>query len=337
MATRKFESIKLGLFVITMLIIFTYGIYRLGNSKSFFGNSIELYCEFDDAKGLREGNNVRFNGIAIGTVSKIEIKDHKTLLIAMDVDKSITNYMKTDAVATINSDGLVGNMVINVKNSSDQNSEFVKDGTILNGVDNSGLDSVVQSLSGTNEKIIQIVDNLVDITGAINEGEGTVASLLDDPMLASNLKASVAAMNTTIRKINSMANTFDRMLKETESGKNNLGYLFSDNSLSEQINGVSNNLDSLTSYKIDPILNDLSITSRELKTSSESINSVLTKMQEDNTIVDRLLHDTLLMHNLNQSLLQINQGTMKFDETMGALQQQWLIKRLLRKYKDEEN
>ncbi len=87
---------------------------------------------------------------------------------------------------------------------------------------------------------------------------------------------------------------------------------------------------------MDPILDDLSVTSKELKSAVVNIRDILDKMQQEDRVLNHLLYDTTLMVNINESLKQINDGTLKFDETMGALQQQWLIKRLLRKYKDDK-
>ena len=336
MAIKKFESLRLGVFVVIIFILFTYGVYRVGNSQNFLGNSIELYCDFNDVMGLREGNNVRFNGIAIGTVSEIEFLSPNELRVTMDVDKKLTRFMDKNAVATINSDGLVGNMVVNIKNLGEQSGEFIKDGDVLESIGDSGIDSVMRSLSGTNEKIIKIVDNLVGITESISKGKGTISTLLDDPDIALDFKSSMSKLNATIGKFGTIAHSFESMIKKAEGGESNLGYILTDNSLSDKVNSISNNIDTITSYKLDPILDDLSVTSKELKSAIVNIREILDKMQQEDRVLNHLLYDTSMMVNINESLKQINDGTLKFDETMGALQQQWLIKRLLRKYKDDK-
>lgn len=336
MAIKKIESVKLGMFVTIIFILFTYGVYRVGNSQTFLGNKIELFCEFDDVMGLRAGNNVRFNGIVVGTVNEISFVNPYLLSVSLEVDKSMTKYMQKNAVAKINSDGLVGNMVVNIRNLEEGNTDFISPGDVIKGVGDAGIDSVMRSLSGTNDKIIRIVDNLVEVTQSISDGEGTIATLLHDPDITRDFKSSMTNLNNTISRIGTITKSLEDIIVKAQNGEGNLGYLLVDNSLSEDFSKISQNLDSLTSEKVDPILKDMSETSESLKVTVHSIREIIEKMQGDDLVLNHLLYDTSMMHNINTSLQQINDGTLKFDEIMGALQEQWLIKRLLRKYKDDK-
>ena len=71
---------KLGMFVITGLVLFIGTIYFVGKQKNLFGNTFHLKAQFKTVSGLKEGNNVRFSGINIGTVSGIELITEKRTL-----------------------------------------------------------------------------------------------------------------------------------------------------------------------------------------------------------------------------------------------------------------
>src|SRR4028118_111422 len=66
---------KLGMFVITGLLLFTGTIYFVGKQKNMFGSTFHLIAHFKSAGGLKEGNNVRFSGINIGSVNSILLTD----------------------------------------------------------------------------------------------------------------------------------------------------------------------------------------------------------------------------------------------------------------------
>ena len=69
------SSWKLGMFVTIGLIVFAVAIYFVGKQKSLFGSTFQLTAHFKTAGGLKEGNNVRFSGINIGSVNTITLTD----------------------------------------------------------------------------------------------------------------------------------------------------------------------------------------------------------------------------------------------------------------------
>ena len=62
---------KLGMFVIIGLLLFVSTIYYVGKQNNLFGDTFHLKTTFKNVSGLKEGNNVRFSGINVGTVNEI--------------------------------------------------------------------------------------------------------------------------------------------------------------------------------------------------------------------------------------------------------------------------
>ena len=108
------QKIKLGLFVVIGTILFVSVIYFMGNKQNLFGNTITIKAIFGNVNGLQKGNNVRFAGIDIGTVNEIEMINDSSIVVNMVIKKKMINHIKKNAIATINSDGLVGNMIVNI-------------------------------------------------------------------------------------------------------------------------------------------------------------------------------------------------------------------------------
>ena len=108
------QKIQLGIFVIIGTIVFLAAIYFVGNKQNMFGNTSNLKAVFANVNGLQPGNNVRYAGIDIGTVTEIEMINDTTININMLIDNKIMHHIQKNAVATISSDGLVGNMIVNI-------------------------------------------------------------------------------------------------------------------------------------------------------------------------------------------------------------------------------
>lgn len=72
---------KLGLFVALGLAIFVFFIFFIGKNKNVFSSTISLNSCFDNVNGLAVGNNVRFAGIKVGTVTDIQIINDTTVKV----------------------------------------------------------------------------------------------------------------------------------------------------------------------------------------------------------------------------------------------------------------
>src|SRR5436190_20177628 len=95
---------KLGMFVVIAILLFVVTIYFVGKQKNLFGSTLHLKAQFKTVSGLKEGNNVRFSGINVGTINDIELTD-SFVLVDLVIKKEVQDFIKTDATASIGSDG----------------------------------------------------------------------------------------------------------------------------------------------------------------------------------------------------------------------------------------
>ena len=85
MRTRKIDTVKLGLFVLTGLVLLILTLYTLGKNRDLFGARFELKTHFEDVNGLVPGNNVRYSGIDIGSVSGVAILNDTVIEVVMSI------------------------------------------------------------------------------------------------------------------------------------------------------------------------------------------------------------------------------------------------------------
>ena len=114
MKKEQSTYIKLGLFVVAGSIILMVGAYMLGNQPNMFSSTFEITTRFKNVNGLQEGNNVRFSGIQVGTVSKIVMENDTSVRVHMIIEDDVRQHLRRNAIAMVGSDGLVGSMLINI-------------------------------------------------------------------------------------------------------------------------------------------------------------------------------------------------------------------------------
>ena len=72
MATTR-DPFRLGVFLLAGTLVLAVGLYLLGSKRNLFSRTIAVQAYFQHVGGLRPGNNVRYMGINVGTVERIEL------------------------------------------------------------------------------------------------------------------------------------------------------------------------------------------------------------------------------------------------------------------------
>jgi len=330
MAKKNLNTIRLGGFILLAFVLFTYGLYRIGDQHSFLSSHLTLFVDFTDVKGLRSGNNVRYAGITIGSVEDIQILNDTTLRVRLAVDLDTKDYLRKNARAEISSSGLVGNMLVNIRPGPGR-ADLVSAGDVLPTTKSVEVTEMVDLLASSNQRIEQITEQLLQITEKINGGQGSMAMMLNDEQMAAHLGQSMQQMAATSRSLNTASRDLSELLTEVKAGQGNLGYLLRDTSLKVQINRLSGHIDTLVTVRTEPVLDSLEMLTSSLSDASQSIRSLVDDLDEGESVISALLADSTLTEDLRATLQNLEQGTDKFDENMKALQYSWPFRKYFRR------
>ncbi len=154
MKKKSINAIKLGVFVLTGLTLLIFSLYLVGKNKSLFGTRFELKAHFKDVNGLLVGNNVRFSGIDVGSVLDIMILNDTVIEVTMNLNKDIKGFIRNNSVASIGTDGLIGNRVVNIEPMGGDK-PFVKGGERLPSREEINTDQMLQTLNRTNQTVVK--------------------------------------------------------------------------------------------------------------------------------------------------------------------------------------
>ena len=322
MKNRPAQNFRLGLFVILGTVLFIVGVYLIGQRQDMFKKTFTISAYFQNVSGLQKGNNVRYSGIDIGTVKDITMINDSTIKIDMNIDEKIIIHIKKYAIATISSDGLVGNMIINIVPGKGKES-VIKNGDIIESYSKIGTDDILSTLSVSSENAAILTSDLLKITTAMLEGEGTVGLLLNDTIMAQDLKQSVNNLKMASRGAANTINELNSIISSIKTNDNTvLGMILND---------------SISGQKLKSLVTNLETSSLELENLVKNTNTVVNDIQTNQGYLNYILNDSTLVNSLKSTLKNINEGTDKFNQNMEALKHNFLTRGYFKKLERQEN
>ena len=210
------KKIKTGLFVLVSIALLLVLLFLIGNHKNLFSNTISVYANFNNIAGTKEGNYVRFAGINIGTVESIKIINDTTVQLQLSIEKKVQPYLKADALASIGSDGLMGDKLIQIAPGTSA-SPLVKDGGTLLTTPPVNVDKIMNNLAKVADNAAVLTAGLSNIIDKVNNGKGSIGRLLGDTKLANNLESTIKNANETVGSIKKTANSVTENMQAAKS------------------------------------------------------------------------------------------------------------------------
>lgn len=313
------QKIRLGLFIIIGSILFFAAIYFIGNKQNLFGNTSNLKAVFANINGLQVGNNVRYAGIDIGTVKAIEMINDTTVTVEMIIDTKIMTHIKKNAIATINSDGLVGNMIVNIIPGKGV-SQLVANGDTLKSYSRIGADAMLETLNVTNENAALLTADLLKITQEITKGNGTAGLLINDTIMAQDLKETIHYLKKTT--------------KGTAESVANLNQIILSLNQKDNVIGVINDKEVAT--KMKTIISNLEKSSVEIDKVVTNLNATVVNIKDGKGALNYLSNNPELVQKIDSTMNNINKASIKLNEDLEALKHNFLFRGYFKKQEKEK-
>ncbi len=308
------QKIRLAIFVILGLLLFILCIYFIGSKRQMFGNTDHLKATFTNVGGLQLGNNVRYSGINVGTVRGIEMVNDSTINVDMIIDKAMLPHIKKNAIATIGSDGLVGSMIINIVPGKDT-APAVQPGDFIQSFNRVRTDDILNTLNITNQNAALLTTDLLKITKEITQGKGTVGILLNDSILANDIKKTMHYLKITTQG--------------TSESVANLKVLIV--SLNEKNNVIGVLRDTAVASKIKKVVVNLNETSEGINKVVTNLNATILNAKEGKGALNYLSNNPQLVRKIDSTMTNINKASEQLNENLEALKHNILFRGYFRK------
>jgi phospholipid/cholesterol/gamma-HCH transport system substrate-binding protein len=186
---------KLGMFVTIGLLLFIMAVYFIGKQKNLFGSTFHITSQFKTVSGLEVGNNVRFSGINIGTVEEIRLINDSSVVVSMVIKDEVREFIKTDARASIGSDGLMGDKVLTITPGVKSTKVIENNGAIasINGIE---MNDIMKSVKKSVDNVGVISEELAIFSHSMNNGNGALARLVRDDKMANSVTNTLSNLES---------------------------------------------------------------------------------------------------------------------------------------------
>lgn len=321
------RPVIVGIFILLGLVILVVTIFTLGGQKKTFVKSFTIHAVFNDVGGLIKGGNVWFLGVKVGTVKKISFHGNSQVEVAMSIENNAQSLIHKDAMAKIGSDGLIGNKII-VIYGGDSTLPHVVTNDFLNVTTALSTEDMLTTLQANNKNLLEITQNFKSISKKIDSGKGALASLINDPAMASKL-------NSTINKLEATVSNFKTVSLASKNVLSNL------QSFSGKINKPGNTVNDLVSdtvmyESIKEILSQLVKSADAVAKFTTNLKTVSERLNQKDNIAGVLLNDSSTASSVKGTLKNLEKSSKKLDQDLEALQHNFLLRGFFRK-KEKEN
>jgi phospholipid/cholesterol/gamma-HCH transport system substrate-binding protein len=210
------QKMKTGGLVLVGFILLVLAVFFIGSQKNLFDSTFRVHVKYTNVSGLQSGNFVRFTGINVGTVESIRILNDSTVMVTLAIQKSVQQFIKKDAWASIGSDGLMGDKIVLIEHGSDT-APVVQDNGFLDGDDPVEMSSILARMGDVADNATILTGNLAEIVYKINNGEGSLGRLINSDQLARNLEGTMASTQQTVQSIRKGAEGFSDNMEAVKS------------------------------------------------------------------------------------------------------------------------
>jgi phospholipid/cholesterol/gamma-HCH transport system substrate-binding protein len=337
MATKRIDNVKLGIFVLVGLVMLIFALYMVGKDTNLFSRNYVLKVRFDNVSGLMVGNDVRYSGIQVGTVKRLTLLNDTIIEVTMLVDEKMKIYIHKSDIASIGTDGLVGNKLINITPGKDK-SQLAGDDDILKVKPSINTDEMMEVLNKTNKNIAVISEDLKSTVQRLNNSTA-FWKILNEKSLPDNLKSALSNIrnaaskadnamlnirNATV-KADDMVADLQNVVQNLKNGKGSLGGILQDTALLVNLNAAVD--------KIKIVGDNASDLANELNSLTDGVKQ---DINSGKGTMNAVLKDSALVQKLNKSLEHIEQGTDNFNQNMEALKHNFFFKGYFKKLEKQK-
>jgi phospholipid/cholesterol/gamma-HCH transport system substrate-binding protein len=288
-ARAKDKAIWVGLFVIFGIAAVLISLFTFTDAALFRGRYI-LTTRVPNAGGIRRGDPVQMRGVNIGRIQRFKI-GHDDVEVRLEIEGEYD--VPADSKVMLKSAGIVGGMVADIiPGTSDK---MVGNGDSLPGASETSMSALATRLSTQVETVLnrmeslfdkQTIDNVHSSSAELSQTLKTLnATVTEQRRVLRDVTASLQKSSASAEKLTG-APEWDRSLKRVDS-------------ITEQAAVVTKRLDGV---------------STTLEQSSQSMKTVMGRVERGEGSLGKLTKDDKLYDRLSEAALNMNQASVNLSK-----------------------
>jgi phospholipid/cholesterol/gamma-HCH transport system substrate-binding protein len=236
-----------GTFVVAGVLLFAVGIFMIGDRRLLFTQHFEVNTDLGNVTGVQEGTRVRVGGVDAGEVLSIGIPASPVdrFEVGMRVRDDLHALVRIDSVAAVLTDGLLGNVFIQIRAGSSE-AALVDDGGTLRGIDAVEVSDLIAEGRNTfrvlTTEFSELRENFgrtIDLLGDTVQG---TTLLLDD--VGNDVRAISTMTALFMNEARGIAAGGHELIENALNGQGTLGKLLTDDELYAHATGIAAEMES---------------------------------------------------------------------------------------------
>lgn len=307
---------KVGLFFLASLLVLGV-LIELVEDWQPFEKQYPYRAYFQSAVGLKVGDPVRVAGVDAGKIRKIVIEDSR---VRVDFYINDANMLREDSLAEIRQTNLLGGVFLGLDFGSPSRPALPVDSEVRTR-EGTNIDQLISNLDHNQDRVLRPLGDLVEesreplaeaiqrlekIVVKIDEGQGTIGLLVNDPGL--------------YERVSTLSTRLDNLLARLEDGEGTLGRLLADPALYDNLNQTATNLNQISEQvksgkgTLGKLVNDDEVY-RDVQQSMGRINSITTKIDEGQGTLGRLVNEQDLYRDAKTTLHKVEKAVDGMSDT----------------------
>jgi phospholipid/cholesterol/gamma-HCH transport system substrate-binding protein len=294
---------KVGILAIAAIVVLVLG-FNFLKGQTVFSRPPVIYARFAEVGGLEKSNQVKINGLPVGTVYNIKQADKEVNNIIVELHLTRDVEIPKNSIAFIDA-GLLNSAFINIE-KGDQHTYLKSGDTITTRLDKGLLGSIQTQVAPTLTRVNETLDSLKFILGSINS--------VFDPNTKNNLQTVIANLAISTANLQQLLNAQTGQLAQALANINAVSANLAKNNdaISSSIRNVEVTTSKLANANIEGTVSALQSAVLELKNTIANLNS-------KNGSLGLLMNDRELYDKLNKVTDRLNRAALSAEITLDDL------------------
>lgn len=285
---------KVGILAIAAILALVLG-FNFLKGKSVFNRAPAIYAVFKQIGSLQKSNEVKINGLPVGTVYDFKPVDKEVngILVEIHLTRDIT--IPKNSIAFIDG-ALVGSSYISIDKGT-ANAYLEPGDTISTKLDAGLMSDIKTQLSPTITRVNETLDSLKRTLGSVNA--------VFDPNTNSNLQTIIARLALTTSSLQELMNAQTGALALSLRNLNSITENFAKNNdaISSAVRNIEVTTGNLANAPIQQTVAGLQGAISELRGTVSELKGTVARVNSPNGTLGSLLNDRKLYDQLNRVAL----------------------------------
>lgn len=322
---------RVGVMVLATFSITGILVLLFGEMPSFFQRRYTVFISFDDGSGVTRDTPIKKSGITIGRVTNVELKEDAGALVTAEIDAD--RKLLKNEVPRIGSSLIGGDVMVDFRRRDDLGlpTDPIQPGDLIVGEDKVDPQSILSNIEDPVNRALMSVELAGQEIGRLAQRLNRVLATEDDQLsrIVDKAERTLDNLNTTMDNVNELVGD-PELRANIKEAASDLPKLMDEAHLTidemqvaiGSANRTLKNMEDITAplaERSDQIAAKVDSTFTTLNYALEGVARFTDRLNDSEGSFAQFLNNPDFYHNLNQTVLNINQLTKDLRPVVGDI------------------